>query len=187
MYERILRIIQRRFLMHYVRKYVKRKAVDAPFNWTKCWDKVKRIAVIWPGDGVDYQAAAMVLGRLRECFSEALITIIDLPGMGASPPPDTDAEVYAIEKRYLNWCGLPDRRLKAKLREMEFDTVVDLAPEFDPISAYYILLTHAPLRIGFAGGKADLVFNYQIAPKAERAGVERYRILAKYIGKWMAG
>ncbi len=185
MYERILRFIQRRVLMHFVRKHQKHITDYTVFNWTDCWDKVKRIAVIWPSDGVDYHAAATVLNRLRECFPEALVTIIDLPGIGASPPPDINAEIYIIEKRYLNWLGLPDKRLKIILKEMEFDTVVDLSPEFDPISGYYALLTNATLRIGFAGDKADLVYNYQVAPKGKRTGSERYRILAKYIGRWM--
>ncbi|MBM3328542.1 MAG: glycosyltransferase family 9 protein [Calditrichaeota bacterium] len=174
--------MQRMILGRAVRKRGAQLDAEGDIELRRLWDRVHRIAVTWPGQGVDATSATLVLNRLRERFPEALVTVLALPGIGAAPPPELSADVWPMEKRLLNWLGLPDQRLRSRLMEMGFDTVIDLSPGYDAISAYYCLLTGARLRIGFAGQKSDRAFNYQVAPTGERAGAERYRVLAKYIG-----
>mgnify|MGYP001136384555 CR=1 FL=1 len=156
-----------------------RGAIVSVGEW---WQQVRRIAVCWPCEGVDFQAAMLVLDRIRDRFPNAHISIIALPGVGASVPSDLDVEIVKVQKNQLNLLGLPNRKFRDFLRSREYDTFLDLSPYYDPISAYYSTVINADLRIGFGGGWSEKVYNYVIIPRGEKKGVERYRVLARYIG-----
>lgn len=146
------------------------------------WSRVSRIAVCWPGEGIDVQAAYVVLERIRERFPSAHISIIALPGVGASAPHYWDVEVINVQKVHLNYLGFPNKQFRQFLKERGYDTFVDLSPYDDPISAYYAALIDADIRIGFGGGWSERVLNFVVIPKGDKKGIERYRVLARYIG-----
>ncbi|MFN3821076.1 MAG: hypothetical protein ACK4OO_01980, partial [bacterium] len=115
----------------------------------RLWRNVQRIAVCWPSEGMDISAAMLILQRLRERFPNASITVIALPGVGASIPVGWDVEVINVQKTDLNGLRFPNSRFRSYLRERNYDTFLDLYPRYDPICVYYGFVICARLRIGF--------------------------------------
>lgn len=163
-----------------VKRHIKRERIGE-LSLSQCWQDVSHCVVCWPESGMDVVAAECVFTRLRERFPWAVLTAIALPG-GIASPPDIGVKVLQIRPYHFNILGLPRKRLKEKLKRLKADVAVDLSPEYNPLSAYCCCLSGAKLRIGFKIPQGDSVFNFQIAPRKERTGKERYMVLAKYIG-----
>ncbi len=147
-----------------------------------CWNEIGSCLVFWPSEGLDVMSAEVVLRRLSDRFPEAKLTVIALPGIGASTPPDMNVKVIDMGKDSLNFFGLPVKRLRDEVIDVRADVAVDLSPEYNPLAAYLCLTSRARVNVAFADTRGDPAFNYQIAPDPGKGGVERYRVLADYIG-----
>ena len=159
-----------------------RRSVSPEIVFLDVWENIHRVLICWPGDGMDILAARVVFNRIRDRFPNATLSVLALPGIGASPPSEVEAEVITVRKEDLTFLGSPGDRLRNQLRDAGFDAVVDLSPQFDPLAAFLCLATEAQVRIGFAGPGGDLAYNYQVSPRTDRSGIDRYRALARYIG-----
>lgn len=180
MFDRIAAVFHR-LVVSTVVKIAARRAVVKTLEIQNCWLEVRSCLVCWPGYGIDIKAAELVFDRLRDRFPDALITTVALPGIGASPP-DIGVDIIEITKKNISFFGLPKRPLRQRFRDFDADIALDLSPNYNPLSAYICLLTGAKIKISFAMPECDLVFNYQVAPRPERTGLDRYRVLARYIG-----
>ena len=180
MLERFKAVMRRYAAGILVKRYAKRDDFE-DLTLNGCWDDIHHFAVLWPDTGVDVMAAEIVFRRLRERFPEAAITAVSLPGMGACVPEFGIRELD-IQPDEFTFYGAPKRQLRARLRELNADVAIDLSPVFNPLSAYCCSLTEARLRVGFALPQNEMVYNYQIAPNADRSLLERYKVLASYIG-----
>jgi len=58
--------------------------------------------------------------------------------------------------------GLPNKAFLAQLRSWRYLAAVDLNPGFRLYSAFLVLKTEAPKRIGFQNPEADRFFNVQV-------------------------
>jgi len=163
-------------------KRASKRFVQPEISLLGVWEDVRRMLICWPGNGMDVLAARVVFNRVRERFPNAALAVLALPGIGASPPPEIDAEIITIPKESLSMFGIPSKQLRARLAEAGFDAVVDLSPKFEPLAAYLCLATEAKIRIGFSGPDCDLAYNYQVSPRDDRSGIDRYRVMARYIG-----
>lgn len=153
-----------------------------PVEWQNCWVNISHCLIIWPEQGIDLESAELVLLRLRAKFATARLTIMALPGIGASPL-DSTAEILRMKPNDVNFLGIPRQNLIEKMQQMNIDLVIDMSPQFNPLSAYLTLISQARIRVGFVGEEiAEKVFNLLIAPKPEHSKIEKYRVLAKYLG-----
>ncbi|MBT3231972.1 MAG: hypothetical protein HN356_04090 [Calditrichaeota bacterium] len=175
----------RNFIRHFAAGIMVRKEVklNTPYEISlqNIWEDIHHCIVCWPEAGIDVMAAELVFRKLRNRFQFSAITVIALPGMGASPP-DFGIDVFEIGADEFTFYGAPNGKLKSRLRGLKADLAVDLSPEYNPLSAYCCAASGARIRIGFATTEDEFVYNVQIAPNQERSGIDRYRVLATYIG-----
>ncbi len=181
MTNRLLSSVRRRFVGWALWLSVRRGKV-ATLSLGNCWDDVKSCLVCWPAEGLDVTAADIVLSRLRDRFPQASLTVLAMPGIGASPPAGLEVHVVQIDRKSINLLGLPLRRLKDEVLDIRADVAVDLSPVYDPLTAYLCWISRARITIAFADPQCDLAYNYQVAPDPKREGLDRYRALARYIG-----
>jgi hypothetical protein len=182
MIEGVWHKIQKRLTKIALKRLVKKSLRMDEIDLGVAWNRVTHILICWPGEGLDLLAARVVLNRVRERFPHAGLTVIALPGVGASTPHEVEAEMITVQRKDLTWSGLPKKWLQTELSSKGYSAVVDLSPQFDPLAAYFSILSEAPLRIGFAGPGCDLALNFQVSPRSDRTGIDRYRVLARYIG-----
>lgn len=181
MLEGIWRSVQKTFIRIAVRKLT-RTSGSEEITLTDVWERVHSVLICWPGEGLDLLAARVVLNRVRERFPNASLTLLALPGVGAAAPSELEAELVNVRREDLSLFGIPRKNFCRFFYERNFDVVVDLSPKFEPLAAYFCLAAKAKLRIGFAGSEGDKIYNFQIAPRSDRSGIDRYRVLARYIG-----
>ena len=178
--ERLERVI-RRWMVGLTIRLSARKKRPVMMSLNDCWEHVSQCIVCWPENKIDVISTDYIYMRLREKFPLAAISTVVRPGCDAFPP-DIGVDIIQIRHDDFNIFGFPNHRLKAKLKKLKADIAIDLSPEYNPLSAYCCVISGARIIIGFAMGKSESVFNYQVAPRQGRTGAERYRILADYIG-----
>jgi len=181
MLEGLWHAVQKKFTKIALRKLTKELPRDE-FDALEVWETVHKVLVCWPGEGLDLLAARVVLNRIRERFPNASLTLLALPGVGASAPTEIEAEMITVRREDLSFFGIPRKNFCKNFYDRGFDLVVDLSPRFEPLAAYFCLSSKAPLRLGFAGPLVDQVYNFQVSPRSDRLGIDRYRVLARYIG-----
>ena len=162
--------------------WIVRREIMQEISLRECWKEVKSCLVFWPGDGLDVSAGKIILKRLRLRFPNATLTILSLPGIGASPPYDMAVKIIKIEKESLNFLGFPLKVFRNQLDEVKADLAVDLSLDYNPLSAYLCKLSKARISMSFADPRCDMAYNFQIAPQPGRQVLDRYRVMARYIG-----
>jgi len=159
-----------------------RRSKPKELSLRNCWDEVLNCMVFWPGEGLEVKAAEIVIMRLENRFPNAKLTIAALPGIGASLPQYVKAKVIEIEESSFNLFGLPVKALRDEILDVRADIAVDLSSEYNPLVAFLCLISRSRVCVAFADLRGDSVFNFQIAPNPVREGIDRYRVMANYIG-----
>lgn len=167
--------------MHWYIVWACRKGSKDATKLLNHWNQVKHILLVWPPTGIDLYAADVIIKRVMNRFPEARVSVVEFPGIGVSSL-NTALSLFPISTVDINFWGLPTRTLIDRLSKMKTDIVVDLSMKYNPLSACICMLSLAPLKIGFAIEESEQVMNFQVAPKNERTDLEKYKILAKYIG-----
>ena len=147
-----------------------------------CWEDIKNCLMIWPSEGLDISAGEIIIKKLKEKFPASTINIVALPGVGASVPVDFDINIVQLNPTHFNKIGLPTRQTRDNLLKMNAAITIDMSPSFNPSTTLISLLSQAPLSIGFAESDYDLPYNFQIATSTNSKGIDRYKVMAKYIG-----
>ncbi len=180
MFDGLKAAIQRKAISGAIR-FASKRCRSYPLETKKCWNNVQNCLILWPRSGVDIRTGEPVYNRLRERFPSAMLTTLMLSSTVAAPAEMDDLTVKVNQQEF-NFLGLPRRSLRDRIARIKADFVVDLSPQYDPLTAYFCLLSNAPIKVSFASAKSDLVFNYQIAPHPDRSRTERYKVMARYIG-----
>lgn len=176
-----LNLSKRRWMTEQAVKYIADKNDPGILDLHTCWNDVNHCMVCWPESGIDVLFAETIFHRLKERFENSRITTIVLPGMTASLP-DIGVNVVNVRIEHFSVLGLPTRKLKQLIQELNVDVAIDLSEEYNPFTSYCCCISGARLRVGFSNKQGGIVFNYQIAPNMNKAGIDRYRTLASYIG-----
>ncbi len=145
------------------------------------WNNIKSCIICLPREALSDGETKPVIERLQERFPQAKISVIALPNTN-DILLDEQIGILKVKQEDINYLGLPKRSIINKIQELKADIAIDLSLAFVPISAYLCFLSGARIKIGFVVPGSDLVFNYQIAPNQHRTGVDRYQVLAQYIG-----
>lgn len=150
-------------------------------SYNDYWNTVKRCMISWSPGIVDNAAVNVIIEKLKTRFPSLKTVLVILPGT-EDQSLYSDMEVIKLTEESIQWTGRPSSDIRKRLALLEMDLIIDLSPDFDVFSAYICQLTKAPVKIGFATKYSDLVYNYQIMPKSTTDILERYRVLARYIG-----
>jgi len=178
LFGRLRQKIQKRVLRHRSRRF----PAEA-LNVNSCWEGIRQCIVFsLDGLGSELSALELVLRHLKSRFPDTSVTVVVGGRNTESLPPTLFDRALRIQKEHLDWLGLPVRRLRQRMAELEADLAIDLSPDFNPVSGALCQATGARLRVGFANPAADLAYNYQVAPFNARSGLDRYEVLVRYLG-----
>ena len=101
--------------------------------------------------------------------------------------PNTSISTFGItslRKSDMNWLGVPGKEYLNKIREEEFDLLIDLNEEQDRICTYLSALSSAPMRIHFSEGKFDRIYNLQIRTDISTPLTVKVQTLYNYLVKF---
>lgn len=92
--------------------------------------------------------------------------------------------ITSLRKSDMNWLGVPGKEYLHKIREEEFDLLIDLNEQQDRICTYLSALSSAPMRIHFSEGKFDKIYNLQIRTDISTPLTVKVQTLYNYLVKF---
>ena len=162
-------------------RHMSRKGFQEQIVLGNCWDGVKRCLLCLPKDEFDTEIVKIICERLRDRFKNVKIVIIQLFDKNITLE-GADYELITISPDDVSLLGLPNRSIRDRIVGLNVDMAIDLSTSYNPLTAFFCIISKAHTKISFAFPKSDSVFNLQIAPRQDRSELDRYRALAKYIG-----
>jgi len=80
-----------------------------------------------------------------------------------------------------NWFGLPKKDYLDKFCEEKFDLIIDLNQQQDRLCTYICALSGATLRLNFATGRYDHIYNFHIRTNEEQEVIVRLEKILSYL------
>lgn len=139
-----------------------RHAQDTVISFTETITNAKRALVILPIGHPNVGPAEGVLDVLRRRFGEENITAVADHATQDVTRLVPRSTVITLLARDVSMFYLPRRNLLERVRRKQYDIAIDLNLDFLLPSAYICRESHARVRIGFAGRRADLFYNFQV-------------------------
>ncbi len=173
---RWIRINYARMLVNYLSKKSSQKTISL----SECWKDINKCLICIPSDGVTEQAVGVVVKRIQYKFPEAKLLFAKTSD--SVQQKETASDLFLISPEKFYFFGAPKNYLKQYFRTAGVDLAVDLSQKYEPIFAYCCLISGAKMKVGFNTAENNSVFNFQISPKPERKGIERFEVLASYLG-----
>jgi hypothetical protein len=92
--------------------------------------------------------------------------------------------ITSLRKSDMNWLGVPGKEYLNRIREEDFDLLIDLNEDQDRVCTYLSALSNAPLRIHFSEGKFDKIYNLQIRTDINASLNTKIQTLTNYLIKF---
>ena len=92
--------------------------------------------------------------------------------------------ITSLRKSDMNWLGVPGKEYLNRIREENFDLLIDLNEDQDRVCTYLSALSNAPLRIHFSEGKFDKIYNLQIRTDINASLNTKIQTLTNYLIKF---
>ena len=149
------------------------------------FDQIKnasKICVFAPADQEQLNSAKPILSKLCEIFPNGkgfLIIQQDLQTKGLSL---ANYEFVLLEEQKRSLFGMPDKSVKNKLKNSNYDVVLDLSVDynFDNLSLGWNV--NSPLRISFSHPKREKFYNFIIRQGQETSNEHAFKSLSSYLG-----
>ena len=156
-----------------------RKSIDKVISFTKSVSDARNALLIMPLDRKELLPTVMILDLLRKRFREENITVVT---------PEKGMEVMRVLPRSnfvrvldseVGLFYLPKGSLMGRVARRQYDLAIDLNLDFLLPSAYICRESKARVRVGFAGKRADVFYNFQLEPDPSRGRELLYDRLAQ--------
>jgi hypothetical protein len=92
--------------------------------------------------------------------------------------------ITSLRKSDMNWLGVPGKEYLNRIREEDFNLLIDLNEDQDRVCTYLSALSNAPLRIHFSEGKFDKIYNLQIRTDINVSLNTKIQTLTNYLIKF---
>lgn len=92
--------------------------------------------------------------------------------------------ITSLRKSDTNWLGVPNKEYLNRIREEDFDLLIDLNENQDRVCTYLSALSNAPMRIHFSEGKFDKIYNLQIRTDIAAPLTIKIQTLFNYLVKF---
>lgn len=149
------------------------------------FDQIKnasKICVFAPAEQLEFDAAKPILAKLGNIFPNGkglLVLKQDLKSNGVS---SGNYETVILEEQKRSIFGMPDKAIKQKLKNANYDVILDLSVNFnfDNLSLGWHINT--PLRISFSHPKREPFYNFIIRQGQETSNEHAFKSLGTYLG-----
>jgi ADP-heptose:LPS heptosyltransferase len=155
-----------------------RRSREESLSFVDALSSASQILLVMPLDGSPLYPVAPVITMLRTHKREDQITVV----IGAH---STDAfaaleqsPIIRILPEEIGFFFLPRKNVLSRIRQKQYDLVIDLNLDFLLPSGYICRESNARIRAGFAHAHADLFYNFQIQTSRGESRSQRYEQFA---------
>jgi hypothetical protein len=129
---------------------------------------VKKILVILPRDRALEVMSRKYVSQIHDIFKPAQFSSLD---------------IYNLRKVDVNWLGIPNNSFLSKIKNENFDMILDVNSYHDHLCTYLGVFTDAPLRMHLCEGQFDKFYNIHIRSEQHTSIEKKYKNMIKYLAK----
>lgn len=159
-------------------RYHFRKSEDELHSFQTAFTDARRLLLIMPLDGSPLFPVAPVVAMLARRKREEEITVVVTEHGTEALDALRRSPIIRLLPAEINAFFLPRRDVLARVMRTAYDAVIDCNLDFQLPSGYICMESKAPVRIGFAGKRADLFYNFQVQVTPTESRTARYERLA---------
>lgn len=155
-----------------------RKQADTVQSFQTVFTDARRILLLMPLDGSPLFPVAPVVAMLARQKKEEEITLVVTEHGTEALDALRRSPIIRLLPAEINAFFLPRQDVLARIMRNPYDAVIDCNLDFQLPSGYICRESKAPVRIGFAGKRSDLFYNFQVQVAATESRTARYERLA---------
>jgi ADP-heptose:LPS heptosyltransferase len=159
-------------------RYHFRKTRDELRSFATAFSDARRLLLVMPLDGSPLFPVAPVVAMLARRKREEEITVV----VAAHGTEALDAlrrsPIIRLLPAEISSFYVPRRDVLARIMRTTYDVAIDCNLDFQLPSGYICRESKAPIRVGFAGKRSDLFYNFQVQVTPTESRMARYERLA---------
>ena len=155
-----------------------RKSADAVQSFQTAFTDARRLLLLMPLDGSPLFPIAPVVTMLARQKREEDVTVVVVAHGTEALDALRRSPIIRLLPAEINLFCLPRRDVLARIMRNTYDAVIDCNLDFQLPSGYICRESRAPLRIGFAGKRSDLFYNFQVQVAPSESRMAQYERLA---------
>lgn len=156
-----------------------RKVRDEIIPFANAISGARHLLLIMPLHGNPLYPVAPVITMLRKRLLEDQITVVVSHHSTEALEALKHSPVIRILPSEIGFWFLPKREVIARINARAYDVAIDLNLDFLIPSGYICRESNARVRIGFAGRRADMFYNFQVQTRPTESKTQQYEQMAK--------
>jgi hypothetical protein len=149
------------------------------------FDQIKnasKICVFAPTDQEQFNSAKPILSKLGNIFPNGNCLLILQQELQTKGVSFSNYESVLLDEQKRSLFGMPDKNIKNKLKNTNYDVILDLSIDFnfDNLSLGWHI--NSPLRISFSHPKREKFYNFIIRQGQETSNEHAFKSLGSYLG-----
>jgi ADP-heptose:LPS heptosyltransferase len=155
-----------------------RRSQEESLSFLNALSSASKILLLMPLDGSPLYPVAPVITMLRTRKREDQITVVIASHSTDAFAALEQSPIIRILPEEIGFFFLPRRSVLSRIRQKQYDLVIDLNLDFLLPSGYICRESNARIRVGFAHAHADLFYNLQIQTSRGQSRSQRYERFA---------
>lgn len=143
-------------------------------NFKGMFSNARSALFILPKEDGQSTVVLEVLRKVQQQFQGNALTIVTHGPSGTLSGKLNQCTIIPVRDEEINIFFLPKKNIIKRLRERQYDVIVDLNLNVTPLAAFICAAIDAPLKAGFVSLRSDAVYNFQLQAVAEREPALRF-------------
>ena len=155
-----------------------RKSTEEVRSFASVFSSARQLLLIMPLDGSPLFPVAPVVAMLARQKREEEITVVVTAHGTEALDALRRSPIVRLLPTEISMFLLPRRDVLARILHTPYDVAIDCNLDFQLPSGYICRESQAPIRVGFAGRRSDLFYNFQVQVSRTESRTVHYERLA---------
>jgi len=155
---------------------------ESIINFNTALTSVKSVLIFMPENLEHFSAAKNFLKKFKKELPEKKIVIcMHQQEINIDKNSHIDGIIF-VTSDDVNFLGFPRKKLTKKITATDFDMILDLNQDFQPVSSYLSQKCNAPLKVCLYNQQKEPFYNFAYRTNVQDNLEEQYNRLVKFLG-----
>ncbi|OQX85158.1 hypothetical protein B6D60_08320 [candidate division KSB1 bacterium 4484_87] len=163
--------------------YSKLHKKESIVNFNTALTSAKSVLIFMPEKVEDFSAAKNFLRKFKqELPGKKVVICTQQQEINIEKNSHIDGIIF-VTSDDVNFFGLPRKKLTQKIAATNFDMILDLNQDFQPVSSYLSRKSNAPLKVCLYNQQKEAFYNFAYRTSVQFNLEEQYNRLVHFLGR----
>ncbi len=156
---------------------------ESIIDFNTALSSAKSILIFMPENLDHYSAAKKVLKKVKKQLpGKKIVICTNQQEIDLDKNSHIDGIIF-VTSQDVNFLGFPRKNLTEKITTTDFDMILDLNQDFQPVSSYLSQKSKAPLKVCLYDQQKEPFYNFAFRTNVQTGLEEKYNRLVDFLGK----